>query len=433
MKKITILFILLVSGIINSNAQIDNLSNLSAEWMRSGVRNAATDAADIVVYNPAGITSMKNGIHINFSNQSLFRNPNHTYDLGMGEGQKEYEQSSPDLFLPNLYIAYKKNNWALYSGVFFSGGGATIDYKQGSITTDLIGLGTLGAAQGAYTSIKDPFIKASSMYKTTTLGGSYAVKRGISFSAAIRYLSAANTSELGMTLASSPYEFPDAPMSLKTKDNASGMSGVFGVSLTALDKVSISARYETKVKLNFKTEQDHDDFGLTTDGDLNRRDLPAVLALGIGFDVTSKFKVMADYNYYFQEDADWGKSSVATNEVPLSLLAGNSTIIAFGFQYKIKSKITVSSGVGFTKMDFQDKAGYYANLGTFEVVHSDNTNIKLGFAYKPIKNITFNLGYMHVFYPSDQQIKVVNAQPLDVTINANNSINAVALGVNLSF
>jgi len=175
MKKITILFILLVSGIINSNAQIDNLSNLSAEWMRSGVRNAATDAADIVVYNPAGITSMKNGIHINFSNQSLFRNPNHTYDLGMGEGQKEYEQSSPDLFLPNLYIAYKKDNWALYSGVFFSGGGATIDYKQGSITTDLIGLGTLGAAQGAYTSIKDPFIKASSMYMTTTLGGSYAL------------------------------------------------------------------------------------------------------------------------------------------------------------------------------------------------------------------------------------------------------------------
>ena len=84
-------------------------------------------------------------------------------------------------------------------------------------------------------------------------------------------------------------------------------------------------------------------------------------------------------------------------------------------------------------MDFQDKAGYYANLGTFEVVQSDNTNLNLGFAYKPIKNITLNFGYMHVFYPSDQQIKVVNAQPLDVTINANNSINAFALGVNLSF
>lgn len=57
----------------------------------------------------------------------------------------------------------------------------------------------------------------------------------------------------------------------------------------------------------------------------------------------------------------------------------------------------------------------------------------MGFAYKPIKNITFNFGYMHVFYPSDQQIKVVSAQPLDVTVNANSYINAIALGVNLAF
>ncbi len=433
MKKIYILFILLSVSNINVFAQIDNLSNLSSEWMRSGVRNAATDAADIVVYNPAGVTSLKNGLHINFSNQTLFRKPSHSYDMGLGEGQKQYEQGSADPFLPNLYIAYKKNNWALYSGVFFSGGGATADYPKGSITTDLIGLGTLGAAQGAYTTIKDPYLKASSMYMTTTLGGSYAVKRGISFSAAVRYLSAANTSELGMTLTSSPFEFPDVPMSLKTTDNASGVGAVFGVSLTALDKVSISARYESQVSLKFKTSQDHDDFGLTTDGATNHRDLPAVLALGATYDVTSKFKVMADYNYYFQEDADWGKSSVATDEVPLSLLAGNANIIAFGFQYKIKSKITVSSGIGFTKMDFQDKDGYYANLGTFEVVQSDNTNINMGFAYKPIKNITFNFGYMHVFYPSDQQIKVVSAQPLDVTVNANSYINAIALGVNLAF
>ena len=194
MKKIYILFILLSVSNINVFAQIDNLSNLSSEWMRSGVRNAATDAADIVVYNPAGVTSLKNGLHINFSNQTLFRKPSHSYDMGLGEGQKQYEQGSADPFLPNLYIAYKKNNWALYSGVFFSGGGATADYPKGSITTDLIGLGTLGAAQGAYTTIKDPYLKASSMYMTTTLGGSYAVKRGISFSAAVRYLSAANTS-----------------------------------------------------------------------------------------------------------------------------------------------------------------------------------------------------------------------------------------------
>ena len=72
---------LLLTAIILLNlpatAQLDNLSNMSAEWIRSSARNAATDAADIVVYNPAGLTSLQNGFHINVSNQFINRNPSH--------------------------------------------------------------------------------------------------------------------------------------------------------------------------------------------------------------------------------------------------------------------------------------------------------------------------------------------------------------------
>ena len=85
------------------NAQLDNLSNMSAEWMRLSARNAATDATDIVVYNPAGITSMTNGLHINIGNQSLFRNPSHQYDLGMGQGEQKFQHPTMGghfLFLP---------------------------------------------------------------------------------------------------------------------------------------------------------------------------------------------------------------------------------------------------------------------------------------------------------------------------------------------
>ncbi|MBL0095221.1 MAG: hypothetical protein IPP46_01100 [Bacteroidetes bacterium] len=60
-----------------SFAQHDNLSNLSAEWVRTPARNAATDASDIVVYNPAGLVRLNNGFHINVGNQSLFRKPSH--------------------------------------------------------------------------------------------------------------------------------------------------------------------------------------------------------------------------------------------------------------------------------------------------------------------------------------------------------------------
>ena len=54
---------------IASFAQHDNLSNLSAEWVRTPARNAATDASDIVVYNPAGLVKLNNGFHINLGNQ----------------------------------------------------------------------------------------------------------------------------------------------------------------------------------------------------------------------------------------------------------------------------------------------------------------------------------------------------------------------------
>src|SRR5512136_2185629 len=52
-------------------AQTDNLTNLSVEWMRMPARNAASDDADIVVYNPAALVRLAEGFHFNLGNQSL--------------------------------------------------------------------------------------------------------------------------------------------------------------------------------------------------------------------------------------------------------------------------------------------------------------------------------------------------------------------------
>ena len=89
MKKLILISFLFIS--VCSQAQIDNLINLSAEWMRTGARNAATNGTDIVAYNPAGLTNLDAGLHINFSNQTLFRNPSHSYDLGLGDGNKNFK------------------------------------------------------------------------------------------------------------------------------------------------------------------------------------------------------------------------------------------------------------------------------------------------------------------------------------------------------
>lgn len=435
MKKLNLVSIVLFVSMFSANvyAQMDNLSNMSAEWMRSAARNAASDAADVVVYNPAAITKLTDGFHINFSNQSLFRKPSHSYDMGLGEGVKTFEQSSADPFLPNLYFAYKKNDWAVYTGVFNCGGGATMNYPHGSITTDLIGLGALTAAQGAYAMTKDATMKSSSMYLTTTLGGTYSFSKAISWSMAVRYINAKNTAQSSMTLAASPMDLPDMPMNLDAEYNATGFGEVVSVNVSAVDHLDLSVRYESQVNLNFTTKTNKDDFGLAVNGTTNHRDLPAVLAFGAAYEFTSKFKTFADVNYYFQENADWGKSTMMTNEIPLSKLAGNAMIYAMGCQYMVTPKFMTSVGCGFTKMNFNDKAGYYTSMGTFEVVQSDNCNLNMGCAFKATDKFTINAGYMHTFYPKDQMVKAMLAQPLDVDVKVNNSINAFAIGVDMAF
>lgn len=434
MKKFT--FLLFTAGLLlqhTASAQLDNLSNMSAEWIRSSARNAATDAADIVVYNPAGLTSLQNGFHINVSNQFVNRKPNHQYDIGLGEGIRNYEQQSSDPFLPNLYLTYKYDKWAVFTGAFISGGGAAIDYSKGSITTDLIGLQALSIAQGAYTTVKDPSLKATSYYITTTLGGSYAVNDKISVAGAIRYLNAKNTMKAGMTLTNSPVGLPDMPMALDAKFNAAGIGEVISICVKPTQNLVVTTRFESAVKLDFKTDTKTDDFGATVDGEKNRRDLPGVLAAGFAYSINSKCKVLGDFNYYMQENANWGTSSELTDNKPVSELAGNATAFGLGVEYKLNERLLFSTGFGYTDFAYNNKEGYYTTIGAFETAPDDNWNINAGFLYHATKVLTLNAGFMQAVYKKNQHVNALMAYPMDVDVTVNNSISIASLGLNLSF
>src|SRR4051812_44849839 len=115
MKK-TIIYYAMLSAItvVPAIAQIDNLTNQSPEWVRSGARNASTDGTDIMVYNPGGVSRLKPGFHITVGNQSSFRKPKHEYslpDMGAGATDYSYAQDGNDLLTPNINFSYNKNNW----------------------------------------------------------------------------------------------------------------------------------------------------------------------------------------------------------------------------------------------------------------------------------------------------------------------------------
>ncbi len=398
---LTIFGILIVSSVF---AQMDNLSNMSAKWVSSNTRNAATDEADIVNYNPAGVVRLSDGIHINLSNQTMFRKPEHTFDLGAGE--QTYGQDGTDAFLPNLYLAYKKTNWSVASGVYISGGGATANYPRGSINTNLLGyqiLAYLNPSTGAGYKLTDQFLKASSYYLTVPVQFAYSISDQLSFAVGGRYIRGINNTEAGITLGNSAVGAPNTSIGVDYKENATGFNGVFGVFYQPTKKLGISLHYESRAKLNFEATDNKGSYVITDDGTKNRRDLPAVLCTGASYRLTDKLTAAADFNYYFQKNANWGSINYGATNIDAAKAAGNCYTAGLGFSFQATKMLELNTGCKYTRFMYDNQVAYYSKMGLFEVVKYNNLNIGLGASYNLSKNLKIDLGGARTFW-KDQEI-----------------------------
>ncbi len=430
MKRKSLFIIALFALTITANAQMDNLSNLSAKWIRSNVRNASLDGgADMVNYNPAGLSMLDDGIYLSISNQMLFRHPQHTYNFGAGTLVRE--QDGMDPLLPMLYAAWKKNKIALSTGVYISGGGAAVNYPEGSFNTDLMGYSLLPVfnATGGYTSFKDQSLKASSFYLTVPLNFSYLINEKLAVSLGGRYLRGINRTEAGMTFTGS--EAPDYLLNIDYESNATGFGGVVGIDYKASEKVNIAIHYETKVKLEFEADQNKGTFKLEPDGSKTRRDLPAALNTGLTYNITDKLIAAVDFNYYFQKNADWDTIVNPKNGEKLlaSEVAGDCYKAALGFTYLVNEKLELSAGTNYTFYQYDDMELYYTKLGPYEVLKYDNFNLGVGAGYKITDNIQIDLGLMRTFW-KDQSIKSLAA---NIPVDVKSSAYVLAIGFDFRF
>lgn len=408
---LTMAILLASSGLY---AQMVNLMNMSAEWERTGNRNAAIDAADIVFYNPAGLTKLSDGIHLNISNQTLIRLPEHTADysgLGTGEGKETFAHEGIDWFLPNAYAAYKKDNWAVFGAFFIPAGGATVNYPDGSITTEFI------AAGAGFPVLTDQSLEASSIYMAGMLGGTYAINDMVSVAAGLRYIYAKNKikgeiSTVGVTL------------KVDTEDTADGFGGVIGVNIMPFKELNIGMRYETITKMKFETNVKEDDTGQFTDGEKSSNDIPAVFGIGALYAVTPELSLEADFTWYFQTQADWGKDASGTNYAES---AGDAFGVGLAAIYKLNPALTLSGGFVYTKFLWDDIDAYYAKLGAFETLFSDNYAVIIGGAYEVTTGVKINLGYNFTWW-DDETIKYNGLE-----VKTKNTAHVIAVGADCSF
>ncbi|MDQ1355006.1 MAG: hypothetical protein QG657_5315 [Acidobacteriota bacterium] len=431
--RLLIVGVLLFSGSTLLVGQIDNLTNMSAEWIRLSNRNAAVDAVDIVVYNPAGLTKLTDGFHFNISNQTLIRKPKHSFDLGMGK--ETYTQDGIDPFIPNFYAAYKKDKWALFGGIYIPAGGAVVDYPKGSINTKLLGYSLIPQFGGLYDHFKNDYLKATSLYLTFTAGGAYAISDFISIAGGLRYIHVKNTTKLGLTVADSTGIIPGTAFDLNAKMTGNGLGGILGIDIFPLEGLNIGIRYETKVKLELEADIIKDSFEgmLISQGDKSRRDLPAMLGVGVSYDITSCLRAEVDFNYFFQKQADWGITSAGNleNAILTAKAAGDCYSLGACLAYQACPKFQVSAGFLYTIFDFKDMAGYFTTVGAFEVLYSDNCNLGAGFCYALTNKVKLNVGVGTTIW-KDETIKALAAYPLDLDVQTTNKSFAFAIGTNIS-
>lgn len=422
-------------------AQIDNLTNMSAEWVRLANRNAATDAADIVIYNPAGLVSLSDGFHLNVSNQTLVRRPEHTFTDPLTLETVSFEQDSPDWFVPNVYAAYTQDRWSAFAGVYIPGNGASLDYPDGSITTRRIGAGVLqqvnqefldAVGQVGYTAIAGESIEASSLYLTGTIGGAYRISDFVSIAAGVRYIRAENDIEGELTITGGALgeATPDMPLVVDVEQSADGWGGVFGIQVVPIEELVLALRYESRVSLNFKDDVNGSDnisdaAGLFTDGGRNRRDFPAMIGFGASYRITPELRGEADFNWFFQEAADWGRSDTGED---ISDMAGDVWSWGLSAAYQVTPEFEVGGGFLYTDHRWDDIDGYFLNAtGAIETLYSDNWNLSTGIGYRITPGIKANLGLAFTIWEDETLITDIGP------VKTENSTTIVAVGVDLSF
>ena len=394
---------------------IENKTNWSAEYIRTLNRNAATDYADIAMYNPAGTVKLTEGFTLNGSIQFL---------------SKEYEniingtsfESDEPSYIPGIFGVYNKGKWSLYGAFSNVAGGGKVDFGQGNWTTRQA-IGYLSLFTGLPGSIPSQQLTGESFYLGYTLGGAYAVNDMLSFSVGIRYVDAHKEASGAVNYTGLP-----EPALINYEQDGDGWGGIFGVNLTPNDKLNIAMRVETKTKIDLDTKviQDTTESWLSlvpapsllaalgiVNGTSTPRDLPAILALGGSYWLTPKLRTEINLTYYFNENADWGGLESGVDN-------GYDTGITF--EYHFNDKLLASIGYLYTKLgvDPPDMLPENPEL--------DVNTLGAGIAYAFTENFHTNFSIGNSFYKDDSFTPVPGT-----SVEYKKNVSFVVLGVEYRF
>ena len=390
MKKVLLLTAILSSGLYG--ASIDHVQTYTPDYLSNQAQTGLVKAG-VNNYNPAGQSRLEQGKYAQVGVQ---------YAVGYEKMSYEGKEHKAKLrqAIPNVTFTSVDANGATFFNFGALAGGGKLKY-DGVSGVDVLSDVDKFDGLGVYD--RGSSLTGKNMYEQATLGKAFNVNENLSLSVAGRVVhgtrelkgnlnigvnpspayQAAKAAEINKAVSAgklSPAEARAKGQALQqttaylvknglqgdldSKREAWGYGFQLGVNYKVDERLNLAARYDSRVKMNFKAKGSENqlntaailgqNIGLTTFypqytiGERVRRDLPAILSVGASYKVTDNYLVSGAANYYFNRHAKMDRvTAFGGHEYGLDYK--NGWEIALGNEYKINDKFTLIGSANYAR------------------------------------------------------------------------------------
>ena len=444
--------LLILSLIASANAfagSIDYLAQQDAEYFAHPAMIGKVGVSG-AYYNPAGTVFLEDGLYVQLNSQTLFKN--YEMETVLEKTDKlSHESDHPTLFVPSIQIVKKEGDRSYFLHAGAAAGGGKVKYENGISAFEVIGQGiedyfnllSLKSGKNPVADVKyigGTTVNGSSYYFNTTFGMAQKINSKFSIAGGFRMMYV--TRELN---GSADYNLNTGELNLgngnvhvdiDSERTGWGVGGVIGFNYQPTDRLNIGFKYETEVHLNLdadgrldtssKDKKVPDKIIDKIDGILENQDvisewlvdanrnLPAMMALGVSYQLTDRVTLLTSGNYYFIKDAN--------TDNPYDHY-DNGYELSVGVDYKLNDKWTLMAGYQYTDTG--------ANENTYKDTDYalDADMYGAGVKYTPDETKEFIVSYAYVDYKNGTAVDKSGAK----TTTFKKQVDAIALSATFKF
>ena len=459
--------LLILSLIASANAfagSIDYLAQQDAEYFAhpSMIGKIGVSGA---YYNPAGTVFLEDGLYVQLNSQTLLKN----YEMEtvmVGTDKLSHESDHPTLFVPSIQIVKKEGDRSYFLHAGAAAGGGKVKYDNGISAFEVIGAGIMKSFNTEFLApgIKNEnyfpgttvrylggsTVNGSSYYFNTTFGmaqkinSKFSIAGGVRVMYVTRELNGSADYELDLKNDKLPKQKGNVHVDIDSERTGWGVGGVIGFNYQPTDKLNIGFKYESEVHLNLDADgnikthsKDNPYFnanltgkGSITDGINNtlkgqpviaewlvdgNRNLPAMMALGVSYQLTDRITLLTSGNYYFIKDAN--------TDNPYDHY-DNGYEVSVGVDYKLNDKWTLMAGYQYTDTGANEKTYKDTDYAL------DADMYGAGVKYTPDETKEFLISYAYVDYKNGT---AVDGKTGAKTTTFKKQVDAIALSATFKF